>query len=219
LISYPRQGEFDAWSGIRQCQDVIMASEPRRGYRALRKGRSSQINGVYLLTTVTDQRIPWFQVFEFGRITSLGLHCGVGLGDAAALCWVVMPDHVHVLLQLRELPLHRVMNRFKSTMARRLNRAIGRTGRFWQDGYHDRALRRDDDLRTVARIVNRSVVFCGRPLGGDLEGAVARKRPPTDNKLSPASGLPQTTSCRPQAASYKQQKNVARGRPPAAMAV
>jgi hypothetical protein len=167
LISYPRQGEFDAWSGIRQCQDVIMASEPRRGYRALRKGRSSQINGVYLLTTVTDQRIPWFQVFEFGRITSLGLHCGVGLGDAAALCWVVMPDHVHVLLQLRELPLHRVMNRFKSTMARRLNRAIGRTGRFWQDGYHDRALRRDDDLRTVARYVVANPLRAGlvRKLG------------------------------------------------------
>ena len=119
----------------------------------MRKGRWSQVNGVYLLTTVTEQRIPWFQVFEFGRIVSRGLHLSACLGDAAALCWVVMPDHVHVLLQLREVPLQRVMNRFKSTTAIRLNRAIGRTGRFWQYGYHDRALRRDEDLRDVARYV------------------------------------------------------------------
>lgn len=128
-----------------------MASEPTRGYCALRKGRWSQVNGVYLLTTVTEHRIPWFQIFEFGRIASQGLHRGACLQDAEALCWVVMPDHVHVLLQLREMPSQRVMNRFKSTTAIRLNRTIGRTGRFWQQGYHDRALRREENLRAVAR--------------------------------------------------------------------
>jgi REP element-mobilizing transposase RayT len=130
-----------------------MAPEPKRGYGALRKGRWSQTNGVYLLTTVTEQRIPWFQVFEFGRVVCRGLHNSPCLGDAEALCWVVMPDHVHLLLQLREVPLHRVMNRFKSTTAIRLNRTIGRAGRFWQPGYHDRALRREDDLRATARYV------------------------------------------------------------------
>ena len=153
VMSYPDQGAFDTGSGFRWCQDVSMAADPKRGYRALRKGRWSQANGIYLLTTVTDRRIPWFQVFEFGRIVSKRLHHSACLGDAVALCWVVMPDHIHILLQLGELPLPRVMNRFKSTTAIRLNRAIGRTGRFWQAGYHDRALRRDEDLRDVARYV------------------------------------------------------------------
>ena len=130
-----------------------MAFEPKRGYRSLRKGRWSRVNGVYVLTTVTEQRIPWFQVFEFGQIVCRGLHSPACLDDAEALGWVVMPDHVHILLQVRETPLQKVVNRFKSTTAIRLNRAIGRKGRFWQKGYHDRALRREDDLRVAARYV------------------------------------------------------------------
>ena len=39
-----------------------MPSTNKPGHRALRKGRYSQPNGIYLVTTVTEQRIPWFQV-------------------------------------------------------------------------------------------------------------------------------------------------------------
>jgi REP element-mobilizing transposase RayT len=64
-----------------------------------------------------------------------------------------MPDHIHLLLQLGETPLHRVMSRLKSRSAIYLNREIGRTGRFWTPAYYDHAIRREENLIKVARYI------------------------------------------------------------------
>jgi len=123
------------------------------GQSALRKGRYSQQGGIYFVTVVTHQRIPWFQVFDFAVIMCRYISQPFGVGDAANLCWVVMPDHVHLLLQLGEAPLDRIVQRMKSASARNLNREIGRRGRFWQPAYYDHALRKEEDLRGVARYI------------------------------------------------------------------
>jgi len=64
-----------------------------------------------------------------------------------------MPDHVHLLLQLREAPLANVLNTLKSKSAIELNREIGREGRFWEPGFHDHALRKEEDLLGIARYI------------------------------------------------------------------
>ena len=123
------------------------------GRRALRRGRHSESNRAYLVTTVTDQRIPWFQVFSFAQIMCRNLLHEPCLRDARNLCWVVMPDHVHLLLQLGEADLSDIVRRLKARSATLLNREIGRSGRFWEPGYHDHALREEEDLRAVARYI------------------------------------------------------------------
>ena len=123
------------------------------GCSALRRGRCSQAGGLYFVTTVTEQRIPWFQVFDFARLLCQALQQPASLGDASNLCWVVMPDHAHLLLQLDSVPLDRVIQRFKSRTAIRLNREIGRTGRFWQPSYFEHAIRAAEDVRDVARYI------------------------------------------------------------------
>jgi REP element-mobilizing transposase RayT len=123
------------------------------GSRALRKGRYSQPNGIYLVTAVTHQRVPWFQAFAYAQLMCRNLHDPAGLPGAQNLCWVVMPDHVHVLLQLGEAELDRVVRRLKARSALQLNRAIGRRGRFWAPGFHDHALRREENLKSVARYI------------------------------------------------------------------
>jgi len=130
-----------------------MVEKQKPGYRSLRKGRYSQAGGIYFVTTVTRQRIPWFQVFDFARLLCRELQRPAYVDDAQNLCWVVMPDHLHLLIQLEATPLDRVMNRLKSRSALALNREIGRTGGFWEPGYHDRALRSEDSLREVARYI------------------------------------------------------------------
>jgi REP element-mobilizing transposase RayT len=68
------------------------------------------------------------------------------------LAWVVMPDHVHLLLRLGgndSLPV--VMNRINSCTAKAANRALSRMGPVWQGAYHDRAMRADEHLANVAR--------------------------------------------------------------------
>jgi len=123
------------------------------GRRALRRGRHSEAHRAYLVTTVTDQRIPWFQVFSFAALMCRNMvHAGC-LCDARNLCWVVMPDHVHLLLYLGDIHLSTIVRRLKARSANLLNREIGRSGRFWEPGYHDHALREEEDLLTVARYI------------------------------------------------------------------
>ena len=132
--------------------DMNLAAESP-GHRALRRGRFSQEGGVYLITTVTDQRVPWFQVFSFAQLICRHIDHGVCLKDACNLCWVVMPDHIHLLLQLGETELSVVMKRLKARTAIALNREIGRRGRFWAPGFHDHALRKEEDLLAVSRYI------------------------------------------------------------------
>ena len=123
------------------------------GYRSLKAGRYSQQNGVYFVTTTTDQRIPWFQVMSFACVMCRNLEHPSCLADAKNLCWVVMPDHVHLLLQVGARPLQNVINQMKSRTARILNREIGRSGQFWSPGFYDHALRKDEDMLNIARYI------------------------------------------------------------------
>ncbi|MNR61582.1 hypothetical protein D3C85_1833710 [compost metagenome] len=45
------------------------------------------------------------------------------------------------------------MARTKSRITFALNRSIGRDGPLWQHGFHDRAIRREEDLQAVARYI------------------------------------------------------------------
>ena len=82
--------------------------------------------------------------------------------DCVLLCWVVMPDHVHILLQLGRGALPQLMRELKGRSAVAVNQAVRRTVRFWAPGYHDRAIRKAENLRKVARYV------IGNPLRAGL---------------------------------------------------
>lgn len=74
-------------------------------------------------------------------------------GDARVHAWVLMPDHWHGLLQLGDrdgLPM--VMNRFKALSAKAMRRKDGEAP-VWARGYHDHALRQDEDVREAARYI------------------------------------------------------------------
>lgn len=64
-----------------------------------------------------------------------------------------MPDHLHWLVQLKTGSLNQLMQRLKSRSAISLNRLHGTHGAIWQKGYHDRAIRDEEDLRDVARYI------------------------------------------------------------------
>jgi len=131
------------------------------GSSALRKGRYSQENGLYFITSATDHRIPWFQEFSFARIMCSHLENRKLFQDSRCLCWVVMPDHIHLLLQVGKTPLFRIVNRLKSSSARALNQEIGRSGRFWDHGFHDYALRKEEDMLEVARYIVANPIRAG----------------------------------------------------------
>ena len=122
------------------------------GHRALRKGRVSIPQQVYLVTVVSRRRKPRFEHFEVACAVARIMGDCNAWHDARVLAWVLMPDHWHALIQLGESsPLSVVLQRINSLTARAANLACGERGQVWQSAYHDRALRSAEDVRTVAR--------------------------------------------------------------------
>jgi len=123
-------------------------SRPKPHSKDLRKGRHSQANRIYLITTATQHREPVFTDFNAARALIRILKNEQSLGRADTLAFVVMPDHWHWLLRLLgSHNLSAVMQSVKGLSAKKIGRPI------WQDGFHDHALRREEDLKATARYI------------------------------------------------------------------
>ena len=128
-----------------------MAGRPPRAHSCkLRVGRVSEPNRAYVITAVTADRQPFFADWRWGRIVVQAMRSESD--RAETLAFVVMPDHLHWLLRLEDgSTLDKVVGSVKSVSAHRLNQTFERRGPVWQSGYHDHALRTDEDLVAVAR--------------------------------------------------------------------
>ena len=119
----------------------------------LRIGRYSEHNRIYLLTTNTAGRPPFFSDFAVGRMVVSQFRVAEEMGFANTLAWVVMPDHFHWLIELKRGSLGELMQRTKSLSTKAVKLATGRQTSLWQSGFHDRALRREEDLVKLARYI------------------------------------------------------------------
>ncbi|MBN0987758.1 MULTISPECIES: REP-associated tyrosine transposase [Amphritea] len=126
---------------------------------ALRKGRFSEAGQIYLVTFVTLQRKPVFKDFELGRLFVDVLRRESEHSET--LAFVVMPDHVHWLVQLKSKLLSRTVQSVKSVSSRKIKSQIISNGPVWQDGFHDHAVRNGDDLASIARYLVMNPVRAG----------------------------------------------------------
>ncbi|WP_308365881.1 MULTISPECIES: transposase [unclassified Microbulbifer] len=125
--------------------------EYKPGHQALRKGRISISNQIYLVTTTTYKREPIFKDWNAARPACTCFEDKSILKDSQILSWVLMPDHAPWLLQLGEdSKLSILVNRIKSASARLVNKTCSFKGPLWDKGFHDRALRKEEDLVAAA---------------------------------------------------------------------
>ena len=124
--------------------------------RSLRRGRFSQAEQIYLLTMVTLDRSPVFAELVAAREVVKAMHRPSVVSAVETLAFVVMPDHVHWLVQLKDaVHLAEAVRRFKA----RVSLALG--GPVWQRGFHDHALRGEEDVVVAARYIVANPVRAG----------------------------------------------------------
>lgn len=122
----------------------------------LRRGRVSEVGRAYLITATTLQRRPVFADWAAARRLVSALRHEDDRGAATTLAYVAMPDHLHWLMQLGEgLALATVVGRVKSVMAHAMPEPI------WQAGFHDHAVRADEDMAHIARYLVLNPVRAG----------------------------------------------------------
>jgi REP element-mobilizing transposase RayT len=135
------------------------------GSCALRRGRVSQRNSVYHITTATYGRQPFFSAIAIGRCVVRALRAAEREQAARTLAFVVMPDHLHWLFDLQHTSLSTVVGQMKGRAARHATRALGiaaYAGPIWQHGFFDHALRTEESLVAAARYI------IGNPLRAGL---------------------------------------------------
>jgi REP element-mobilizing transposase RayT len=130
---------------------------------ALRRGRNSIAGQVYHLCTNTVEREPVFSDLFSARIVVQSLSFLHERGDVTSLAYVLMPDHLHWLVELGEkASLESLMHNFKSYTAIKINKHLERTGAsLWQKGYFDYALRADEDVKKVAHYIIANPIRSG----------------------------------------------------------
>ena len=65
-----------------------------------------------------------------------------------------MPNHLHWLIEIgQDSPLPKVMMYVKGRAAHRINNEIKHHGKIWNKGFHDHALRKEDDVQNIARYI------------------------------------------------------------------
>ncbi|MFP5469392.1 MAG: hypothetical protein ACLGGZ_06590, partial [Alphaproteobacteria bacterium] len=98
---YPRLQQASATRSCqRQLSVMIIAMTLPPHSRNLRIGRVSEIGRGYLITTVTQGHLPLFADLRLARLAIRELRACDEAGLCSTLAFVLMPDHLHWLLQL-----------------------------------------------------------------------------------------------------------------------
>jgi putative DNA methylase len=98
---------------------------------------------------------------ELASMIVESLHKGIALGHYSLGAFVVMANHVHVLLQPR-IPPSRLLQSLKGFTAREANRRLDRTGKpFWQAESYDHWVRDEEEYRRIAAYIESNPVKAG----------------------------------------------------------
>lgn len=91
--------------------------------------------------------------------------------------WVIMSNHVHVLLQVNAMPMAEIIESWKKHTASKANRILKRKGAFWAAGYYDTYMRdAEHERRTVAYIEKNPTKAKLVPAPADWPWSSARHR-------------------------------------------
>jgi REP element-mobilizing transposase RayT len=70
--------------------------------------------------------------------------------------WVVMPNHVHLLFLVQDMPMWQLVDAWKGYTAKKANKILGRKGQFWQEGYCDTYMRNGEHEVRARRYIENN---------------------------------------------------------------
>ncbi len=128
--------------------------------RELRKARFSSVDRYYFLTTNVAGRRPLFTQADFAGVVLDAIRWLDQNDRFDVDAAVVMPDHLHLVGQLRHAGLASVLQSLKGFTGGQLMRR-GVAAPVWQAGYHDHCLRDREDYGVKVMYVLNNPVRAG----------------------------------------------------------
>lgn len=75
--------------------------------------------------------------------------------------WVIMPNHVHVLFLVKDVPMAQLVDAWKGFTAKEANKVLKRKEAFWQEGYWDTFTRDESHERNSRHYIEGNPVKAG----------------------------------------------------------
>jgi len=117
---------------------------------------------------------------DIARIVVGSIHKGVELDHYELGAYVIMANHVHLLIQPKIAPDH-LLKSLKGASAREANRLLGGTGEpFWQKESYDHWVRNQSEFEKIRRYIENNPVKAGlvqKPEDYPWSSAGVEKRP------------------------------------------
>ena len=104
----------------------------------------------YVVTTVTLNREPIFKESKAGDILLEAILFGRRRQWYYLLSFVIMPDHMHLIIIPRDRNISECLKSIKGFSARRINSVFDRRGSVWQNGFYDYIL--DNEEKVLSRM-------------------------------------------------------------------
>ena len=70
--------------------------------------------------------------------------------------WCIMPNHFHVLIELWQTPLGKILHSWKSYTSKAANKLLRRAGTFWEEDYFDHYIRDEQHFWRVVRYIENN---------------------------------------------------------------
>ena len=137
------------------------SSLPKRKHIHLTHYDYSNTNAVYFVTICSYNKLPFFQTPETAKMIIDDIDFRTyTVPEVRVHAFCLMPDHLHMLLQLREEYKKSLQNwvaAFKRYTARSVN-LIYHIKPLWQENFYEHVLRKEESLNKIAEyIVNNPV--------------------------------------------------------------
>jgi putative transposase len=166
-------GPLRLGENLNQRKDCPPRATDRRRKRLRLKNYDYSAPGTYFITVCTYKRDCLLGEIAAGRVrlSSSGRiveQAWRWVGDRYSSVeldeWVVMPNHLHAILTIRDPHLADSTNRpakslgrltaaFKGTSTNEINRTRGAHAPVWQRGFYDHIVRTEEDLARIRRYV------------------------------------------------------------------
>jgi REP element-mobilizing transposase RayT len=97
----------------------------------------------------------WLRRSDVARLVESILRKADG-SDYCLRSWVIMPNHIHLVVEVWDVPLVKLINIWKGKSSREANKLMGRRGPFWQEDYYDTLIRDEAHLNRAVRYTEQN---------------------------------------------------------------
>ena len=114
-----------------------------------------------MVTTNTANREPIFANNKAVDIVMEAILFGRKQQWYYLLAFVIMPDHLHLVIIPKDKNISECMKSIKGFTAKKINEVLGREGAIWQSGFYDYILNSEDMILTRIRYIEENPVRKG----------------------------------------------------------